>query len=142
MSVTRNSYKCGRCKVVEAAVYRDGANLCLECDRNILNEYNRKDQDIVHTPKVEDTLAERGKRYGSFQTHANITQRLKFVMQGDFGDLKTNWGDLSDSQHEALEMIAHKIGRILNGDPNYADSWHDIAGYATLVEKELNGEAK
>lgn len=36
-------------------------------------------------------------------------------------------------------MIQHKIGRILNGDPAYADSWHDIAGYATLVEKECDG---
>ena len=37
-------------------------------------------------------------------------------------------------------MILHKIGRILNGDPNYADSWHDIAGYAKLVEDELSGK--
>jgi hypothetical protein len=34
-------------------------------------------------------------------------------------------------------MIAHKIGRILNGDPNYADSWIDIAGYAQLVADRL-----
>ena len=31
-------------------------------------------------------------------------------------------------------MILHKLARILNGDPNYVDSWHDIAGYAILVE--------
>ena len=37
-------------------------------------------------------------------------------------------------------MIQHKIARILNGDLRYADSWHDIAGYATLVDKRLNGE--
>lgn len=36
-------------------------------------------------------------------------------------------------------MIVHKIGRILNGDPNYADSWHDIAGYATLIDQQLTG---
>lgn len=29
-------------------------------------------------------------------------------------------------------MIVHKIGRILNGGPNYADSWHNIAGYAAM----------
>ena len=34
-------------------------------------------------------------------------------------------------------MIASKIARIVNGDPDYADNWHDIAGYARLVEKEL-----
>ena len=34
-------------------------------------------------------------------------------------------------------MIQHKIARVLNGDPNYPDNWHDIAGYARLVEREL-----
>jgi len=37
-------------------------------------------------------------------------------------------------------MIAHKIGRILNGDPDYQDSWHDIIGYARLVERQLQGD--
>lgn len=81
---------------------------------------------------VEDTLAERGKVYGDFSTHAKITQDLKFVMQQC-----SKWQDLNCSQREALEMIAHKIGRILNGDPNYADSWVDIAGYAQLVADRL-----
>lgn len=36
-------------------------------------------------------------------------------------------------------MIAHKLGRIINGDPNYSDSWHDIAGYAKLVADRLDG---
>ena len=84
---------------------------------------------------VEDTLEERGARYGKFSGHAGITQNLKHVMRLHFG-----WGNLNSSQQEALEMIAHKIGRILNGDPSYADSWHDIAGYATLVDKQLNGQ--
>jgi hypothetical protein len=44
---------------------------------------------------------------------------------------------MQDDQREALDMIAHKIGRILNGDPNYADSWHDLEGYARLVEQRL-----
>ena len=84
---------------------------------------------------VETTLEERGKRYGTFQGHAEITQDLKHVMR-----IHKGWSKLSYSQREALEMIAHKIGRILNGDPNYADSWHDIAGYATLVDKQLIGQ--
>jgi hypothetical protein len=48
-----------------------------------------------------------------------------------------NWTALSDDKKEALETIAVKMGRILNGDPEYADSWHDIAGYAKLVEDSL-----
>lgn len=39
-------------------------------------------------------------------------------------------------------MIAHKIARILNGDPDYDDSWVDIAGYATLVVKKLKNGAE
>jgi hypothetical protein len=81
---------------------------------------------------VEETLQERGKRYGEFATHALVTQRLKHGMR-----LTERWSALAPDQQEALDMIVHKIGRILNGDPDYADSWHDIAGYATLVEQRL-----
>ena len=81
---------------------------------------------------IDATLTERGKRYGEFSGHARITQELKRAMIGS-----GRWDNLSDSQREALEMIAHKIGRILNGDPNYHDSWHDIVGYAKLVADEL-----
>jgi hypothetical protein len=80
---------------------------------------------------VLSTLDERQLRYGDFDKHAQITQDLKTVMADT-----PNWQTLTPSAKESLEMIAHKIGRILNGDPTYADSWHDIAGYATLVEKE------
>ena len=85
---------------------------------------------------VNTTLEERGSRYGRFEDLAKITQELKGVMYAHIG-----WEKLSPAQREALEMIAHKIGRILNGDPNYADSWHDIAGYASLVDKLLNGQS-
>ena len=82
---------------------------------------------------IEKTLSERGNRYGDFCNHALITQTIKHTMT-----LTPNWKNLSPDKKECLEMIAHKIGRILNGDPEYVDSWHDIAGYATLVEKELS----
>ena len=84
---------------------------------------------------VENTLEERGKRYGDFKGHADITITFKKLQRGF---ALSKGCVLTPSQQEALDMIFHKIGRILNGDPNYADSWHDIAGYATLVEKELN----
>lgn len=89
---------------------------------------------IVAASTIDKTLTERGTRYGPFADHASITQQLKLSMQETPG-----WKRLSPAQKESLEMIAHKIGRILNGDPNYADSWHDISGYASLVEKIING---
>lgn len=81
---------------------------------------------------INSILKERGKRYGEFKSHAQVTQLLKNVMYGS-----PKWFDLSWDQKESLEMIAHKIGRILNGDPNYDDSWVDIAGYAKLVSDRL-----
>ena len=90
---------------------------------------------IADVTPVENLLHERGKRYGPFESHAEITQSIKRAMHAVDG-----WMRLSADQEEALEMIAHKIGRILNGDPNYDDSWADIAGYATLVAKRLQGE--
>lgn len=81
------------------------------------------------------TLVERGSRYGPFPGHAEKTQRLKDVFRAYPG-----WHSLDADQREALDMIAHKIGRILNGDPNYDDSWIDIAGYAQLIVKRLHGE--
>ena len=85
---------------------------------------------------IENTLTERGNRYGTFTGHAEVTQGLKRFMANELA--KRN-KVLTDTQWEALEMVAHKIGRIINGDQNYADSWIDIAGYAKLVADELEG---
>ena len=91
--------------------------------------------------KIQETLAARGSKYGPFSGHAEITQCLKQVMSNAVEGVNTNWSRLNASQKEALEMIAHKIGRILNGDHNYDDSWMDIAGYAQLIVNELNDGA-
>lgn len=85
---------------------------------------------------IEKILQERGDRYGSFDTHAKISQELKNVMF-----CRTAWQSLEPDQKEALEMTVHKIARILNGDPNYIDNWDDIAGYATLVANRLRGNS-
>lgn len=85
---------------------------------------------------IDITLTERGARYGKFKDHAEITQRLKLAV---LDHATAHQIALADDQQEALDMICHKIGRIVNGDPNYADSWHDIAGYAQLVADRLNG---
>jgi hypothetical protein len=83
---------------------------------------------------VEDTLKERGNRYGDFTDHAKICQNIKRGM------MCRSFDDLPDIHRQALEVIADKIARILSGDPNYADNWHDIQGYAKLVEDRLPKE--
>jgi hypothetical protein len=81
---------------------------------------------------IEAVLIERGNRYGEFDAHSQITQDLKTIMQDT-----PNWSTLEPDMKEALEMIQHKIGRILNGDPYYDDSWIDIGGYSKLVADKL-----
>ena len=88
---------------------------------------------------VDAILDERGTRYGQFKDVALVIQRLKqeirmgLLLQSKILDV---------DQQEALDMICNKIGRIVNGDPNYVDSWVDIAGYAKLVADRLEGKAR
>lgn len=84
------------------------------------------------TTPTDNLLSERGKTHGAFNRHAHFTQELKGVMAAA-------QQQLTASQQEALDMIAHKIGRILAGNPDFADHWDDIAGYARLISLELTG---
>ena len=84
--------------------------------------------------EVNEILKERGNRYAAFIDNAKVSQALKAEMWSS-----ENWsgGKLNADQKEALELIALKISRILTGDPDYVDSWIDIAGYAQLVVDRL-----
>ncbi len=95
---------------------------------------------------IQATLDQRGNRYGDFTDHALIAQDLQSVMRSsvtkyspiqDDNGYYNGWNNLSTVQRQALTVIADKIARILSGDPNYADNWHDIQGYAKLVEDRL-----
>jgi hypothetical protein len=95
--------------------------------------------------RIDEVLTERGSKYGPFSGHASATMDIKRMAHRRLTD-NVNFIAMDDVSRdvvlEALDMIAHKIGRIVNGDPMYDDSWRDIAGYATLVEKHINGERK
>lgn len=78
---------------------------------------------------IDQMLEGRESRYGSFEGHAKISQSLKRAMHDS-----PNWGKLTDVQKEGLEMVQHKIARMLNGDPGYLDNIVDIVGYSTLVK--------
>lgn len=134
---------CSQTPIQERVWYQNGINVFHSktgCNPglDIMNEYHyATDIKVGDTPiekfqGIDATLAERGQRYGQFTEHARIAQNLKRAMQDS-----PNWTKLSDDKKEALDMVQHKIARILNGDPNYADSWHDIIGYTKLVEDTL-----
>lgn len=81
---------------------------------------------------LEKTLEERGTQYGSFYEQSSIACSIKDVLQRGKG-----WQRLAPDQRESFEMIAVKMARILNGNPDNFDSWFDIAGYAQLVANRL-----
>lgn len=84
---------------------------------------------------LNETLQDRGTEYGQFINNSAISQDLK-----DYLRQAPNWESLESDQKEALDMIMHKVSRLMVGNHNNIDSWHDIAGYAELVAKRLSGE--
>lgn len=80
--------------------------------------------------EINSTLSERGARYGNYSDVAGTTQQLMAIVESG-----ANYKHLNAEQKTSLFMICNKIARAVNGDPDYEDNWHDIAGYATLAEK-------
>lgn len=85
--------------------------------------------------EVKKILSAREKTHGQFQETAFVTQGIKDAL----ASLGTS-DKLSPVQSEALSMIASKMARIVSGDPNFADHWADIAGYADLAREQLAEE--
>ena len=88
-------------------------------------------ENAEESPQIEEILDLREETYGSFAMNSIVTQGLKAHIK-----MGTNWGTMSSAHREALEMICHKMSRIVNGNSDYKDSWTDIQGYANLAEKE------
>jgi hypothetical protein len=81
---------------------------------------------------IKEILQERGGTHGDFTYNSQAAQDLKDVMHSH-----QNWETLSSVQKEAIHMICHKLGRIAAGNPNFADHWLDLSGYAILVVERL-----
>jgi hypothetical protein len=86
------------------------------------------------TDSTEALVTERGKTHGRFEDHAYATQDLKCTLKEHLHlRAQRNQPSLNNMQLESLEMILHKIGRIVAGDANFQDHWDDIAGYAKIA---------
>lgn len=88
---------------------------------------------------VGKVLDERASQYGSYMQASDTAIRIKGIMHNA---VARNEAHLYPDQLQALDMIATKISRIVNGNPNHTDSWIDIAGYATLVADRLQGKTR
>jgi hypothetical protein len=112
----------------------DSGIIPIRCTTDELN----KKQPVMITRKkpmnktVDETLEQRGNNYGDYRDVAYAAQELKKTLR-----YSKSWHSMEPYMQESLDMICNKMSRIVNGNPYYDDSWHDICGYATLVEKQL-----
>ena len=91
----------------------------------------------VRQQSIEATLAERQSTYGNFEDVAFVTENIMSILAKVRPD---GLQDLPNAHRMALYMIASKMARIVNGDFNHLDSWHDIGGYSKLIEKLIKGD--
>ena len=94
---------------------------------------------IQEDTNIDQTLDERAKDYGKFKDSAALMQGIKRLLADH---ARRHDKTFADDQWEALEMIVHKMARIVNGNPDKVDHWVDIAGYAKLVADRLQGNAR
>lgn len=137
-----DSAKLNQCKscgeVYPSGMSHECKGIPMELKLQAMSNIAKNDAGEATGVTIDMTLAERGSRYGSFQGHAQLAQDLKYVLAKRGFYQGTN--KFTPVHREAMDMILHKIARIVNGDPNYDDSWRDIAGYAQLVVDKLNGK--
>lgn len=125
--------------------------------QDIIDKMRPEAQTPAPAPKLEGvaaTLAERGNRYGRFEDHSRAAQMIQHAIETfskphldddgqelPFTNYYSPWHILPPIMQRALTTIADKIARVLNGDAYYQDNWHDIQGYAKLVEDFCKKEA-
>ncbi len=71
-----------------------------------------------------EVLKERHVTHGNFEESSKYVQRHKELMKNT-----PNWNELKDHEKEALEMVAHKLGRLLYGYHKFDDHMIDTIGY-------------
>lgn len=80
--------------------------------------------------KTEDILNEREKTHGDYSKVSETAIKLEDIL--NYACTLNN----APAKKLALKMICLKLARIVCGDPNFADHWDDIAGYAMLGKRE------
>lgn len=71
----------------------------------------------------------RDHQHGGVEAVGAVEQPIKDALRAG-----RNWERLTPGEKCALDMIAHKLGRILSGaDPGDPEHWEDLAGYPTAA---------
>lgn len=85
---------------------------------------------------IEQTLQQRGNVHGDYVEASVFSDTVAQRMAET-----PNWNTMLPHQRRALNVIVDKVSRILHGSSQFQDHWHDIIGYARLVEKDLEPHA-
>ena len=88
---------------------------------------------------VNETLKERGKVYGDYKGGSEFRANVMELIVDRYA--KVNHGGMPAIHMVYVYDIVNKLSR-LAVPPYHIDTWHDIAGYATLVEKALRKAEK
>lgn len=81
---------------------------------------------LLSNPPFKMDIPNRDQQHGGMEAVGAVAQLIKDAMRDG-----RNWERLSCGHREALDMLAHKIGRVLSGaDPHDRQHWEDVAGYA------------
>ncbi len=86
----------------------------------------------MHLDSTDALLDRRRATHGEFADNARIAQQLKDTLHAE-----PRWRSLNQQAREALDMIAHKMARIIAGNHAITDHWEDIAGYAILGARAI-----
>jgi hypothetical protein len=77
------------------------------------------------------TIPNRDQQHGGMEPVGLRAQALKVTIHH-----APNWHLLTSGEQEALDMICHKLARILCGaDPHDPEHWEDVAGYAIAARR-------
>ena len=88
---------------------------------------------------VNETLKERGKVYGDYKGGSEFRANVMELIVDRYA--KVNHGGMPAIHMVYVYDIVNKLSR-LAVTPYHIDTWHDIAGYATLVEKAFRKAEK
>ncbi len=83
---------------------------------------------------MDKLLASRRETHGDYTENSHVSWSIMEILMAASG-----WRDgrLNPIQMESLHMFAHKMARIVGGNPDEPDHWKDIGGYAQLVVDRL-----
>lgn len=89
--------------------------------------------------EVKETLKERGKVYGDYKGGSEFRANVMELIADRYA--KVNHGGMPAIHMVYVYDIVNKLSR-LAATPYHIDTWHDIAGYATLAEEAFKKAEK